>query len=38
MESELDLVRIFFMPSDTVILKTADGEGFLPSAERDHPP
>ena len=32
-ESESDLVRIFFMPSDTVILKTADGGGLLPSAE-----
>ena len=28
----------FFLPSTTIILKTADGGGLLPSAKRDHPP
>ena len=29
---------VFFLPSTTMILKTADGGGLLPSAERDNPP
>ena len=28
----------FFLIPITMILKTADGEGLLPSAERDNPP
>ena len=36
--SKLEIGSDFFLPSTTMILKTADGEGLLPSAERDHPP
>ena len=36
--SKSEMGSDFFLPSTTIILKTADGEGLLPSAERDNPP